>query len=51
LYLQALNGGAFRRPRAADTDSDLSQSSDDEDDGRASPADVFGSSIGGQRVW
>ncbi|BGP23156.1 DUF1752 family protein [Rhodotorula toruloides] len=51
LYLQALNGGAFRRPRQADTDSELSQSSDDEDDGRASPADVFGSSIGGQRVW
>ncbi|BGP30457.1 hypothetical protein JCM10296v2_002212 [Rhodotorula toruloides] len=51
LYLQALNGGAFRRARAADTDSDLSQSSDDEDDGRASPADVFGSSIGAQRVW
>ncbi|BGO98074.1 DUF1752 family protein [Rhodotorula toruloides] len=51
LYLQALNGGAFRRARAADTDSELSQSSDDEDDGRASPADVFGSSIGGQRVW
>ncbi|BGO89968.1 hypothetical protein NBRC10512_001952 [Rhodotorula toruloides] len=51
LYLQALNGGSFRRARAADTDSELSQSSDDEDDGRASPADVFGSSIGGQRVW
>ncbi|GAA5865744.1 hypothetical protein JCM3774_004987 [Rhodotorula dairenensis] len=56
LYLQAMAGGQFpggpRRGRRdeATTESEVSDSSDD-DGGTASPADAFGSSIGGQRVW
>ncbi|KAG0665018.1 hypothetical protein C6P46_000644 [Rhodotorula mucilaginosa] len=53
LYLQAMAGGQFpgaRRGRGEMTESEDSDSSDD-DGGTASPADAFGSSIAGQRVW
>ncbi|KWU43573.1 hypothetical protein RHOSPDRAFT_34883 [Rhodotorula sp. JG-1b] len=53
LYLQAMAGGQFpgaRRGRGEMTESEESDSSDD-DGGTASPADAFGSSIAGQRVW
>ncbi|POY72498.1 hypothetical protein BMF94_4324 [Rhodotorula taiwanensis] len=53
LYLQAQLGGRFPgglRNKTDGTDSDVSDSSDD-DGGTASPADAFGSSTAGQRVW
>ncbi|BGP54404.1 hypothetical protein JCM8202v2_001982 [Rhodotorula sphaerocarpa] len=53
LYLQAMSGGRFPnsgRGRDDPAESELSESSDD-DGGTASPADAFGSSMGGQRVW
>ncbi|GAA5998290.1 uncharacterized protein JCM10292_001100 [Rhodotorula paludigena] len=49
LYLQAQLGGNFASARRPETDSELSQSSDDEDDGDE-PADSYGAAMV-QRVW
>lgn len=58
LYLQAqaLAGGRFPhagglRRGGAESDSELSTSSDDDEDGTASPAEPYATSIAGQRVW